>query len=88
MKRPKFKNKSSINRPIDIFYITGMTSQIFGDRIEFSINDAEKTGFLYWKKKLPLPNINKKQSQVEKWPKWEKQSYKAFGRQYRKIKSL
>lgn len=43
-----------------------------------------KLFFFTEKKILPLPNINKKQSQVEKWPKWEKQSYKAFGRQYRK----
>lgn len=46
-----------------------------------------KIGFLYWDKNqhvLPLPNINKKQSEVEKWTKREKQNYKAIGKQYRK----
>lgn len=32
---------------MDAFYISGMKLQIFGERIEFSINDAEKIVFLY-----------------------------------------
>ena len=43
-----------------------------------------KLVFYIEKNSLSLPNINKKQSQVEKLPKWEKQKYKAIERQYRK----
>lgn len=45
-----------MNRTMGIFYIAGMTLPIFEERIEFSIHDAEKFGFLLKKNKFyPYP---------------------------------
>lgn len=51
-----------MNRAMGIFYIAGMTLPIFEERIEFSIHDAEKFGFLF--KKINFTPTQHKQKTV------------------------